>query len=57
MQKSKIKILACNFIYNKKFKKELKSLIHDFKKFSNKEKAEIFKRFFKTGKGEYGEGD
>lgn len=33
---------------------ETKKMLHGFAK---KEKAEILKRFFKTGKGEYGEGD
>ena len=33
------------------------SLINDLKKIGNKEKVFVFKRFFKTGKGEYGEGD
>lgn len=35
----------------------LKKIINDLKKISNKKKTLIFKRFFKTGKGEYGEGD
>lgn len=33
------------------------AIINDLKKVSNKEKVEIISRFFKTGKGEYGEGD
>lgn len=32
-------------------------ILGDFKKVSSKEKAQILQRFFKTGKGEYGEGD
>jgi 3-methyladenine DNA glycosylase AlkD len=32
-------------------------ILADFKKVSSKEKAQILQRFFKTGKGEYGEGD
>jgi len=35
----------------------LKYLINDLKKIGNKDKVLVFKRFFKTGKGEYGEGD
>lgn len=34
-----------------------KAIINDLKKVSNKGKVEIISRFFKTGKGEYGEGD
>ncbi len=33
------------------------SLIKELKKFGNKERAEHSKYFFKTGKGQYGEGD
>lgn len=33
------------------------NLVKDLEKLKNPAKAEIFKRFFKTGKGEYGEGD
>lgn len=35
----------------------LNNLRNDIKNLSNPEKAQFFKRFFKTGKGEYGEGD
>lgn len=35
----------------------LKNLIKDLKKASDKQQAEILKKFFKTGKGQYGEGD
>lgn len=34
-----------------------KRIIQDFKKLSSEEKAKGYKKFFKTGKGEYGEGD
>jgi 3-methyladenine DNA glycosylase AlkD len=34
-----------------------KNVIADLEKVSNKEKAEFLPRFFKCGKGEYGEGD
>jgi len=33
------------------------SVLHQLKKFRNPEKAAFFPRFFKTGKGQYGEGD
>jgi 3-methyladenine DNA glycosylase AlkD len=35
----------------------LEQLKKELKKVSNPEKAKIYQRFFKTGKGEYGEGD
>lgn len=35
----------------------LKNLIADFQKLKNPKQAEILSKFFKTGKGEYGEGD
>ncbi len=34
-----------------------KNAISSLKKLENKEKAKVYKWFFKTGKGEYGEGD
>jgi len=34
-----------------------KAIVGDLKSFINKEKAEFLPRFFKTGKGQYGEGD
>lgn len=36
---------------------DLEKLRIDLKKYQSKEKAHILARFFKTGKGEYGEGD
>lgn len=35
----------------------LKKIIEDLIKLKNPEKAKLFARFFKTGRGEYGEGD
>ncbi|MEA3413939.1 MAG: DNA alkylation repair protein [Nanoarchaeota archaeon] len=34
----------------------INNLLNELQKYSSKEKAEIFKKFFKTGKGEYAEG-
>jgi 3-methyladenine DNA glycosylase AlkD len=34
-----------------------KVVIKELKQYSNSTKASIYKRFFKTGKGEYGQGD
>ena len=35
----------------------LQSIKKEIKSFANKEKKAIYQRFFKTGKGDYGEGD
>jgi 3-methyladenine DNA glycosylase AlkD len=35
----------------------LQAILKDFKKFANPEKAKLLRGFFKTGKGQYGEGD
>ena len=39
------------------FNTMLKKIKEDLEKAANPEKVEIYQRFFKTGKGEYGEGD
>ncbi len=36
---------------------ELDNIKNELKKYSNKEKIPIYQNFFKTGKGQYGEGD
>jgi len=38
-------------------KTKIQKIIHDLNKLADPEKAKLFLRFFKTGKGEYGEGD
>lgn len=44
-----------NSMTNKKL--DYKNVISELNKFSKKDKQKIFVKFFKTGKGEYGEGD